>query len=306
MRVGFWLLLSLPLLGLAELSAHEYFRHQAPTQEDWELLEPRVKELYHANDLVRVAPEWAEPLLRQQLGSAYFPIDILGRPDLDGLNRAISVSFSGKESRELWNWDLRQTEKVGPFSLRIYENPNPEPAKMRLIERVAPPFLEVFDGQVGDQRLCPYVQNARVSTGGLGGLPTLPATRYACSGGEPFVVAVTTIDDQHFRPRRCIFAHPSPSGLLTLLFHDVALGKKLVGHAGLPWLISRDGSGTPIEITVHLNGERLGRQVIVDQEGFKRFEWPTHQRENTLADLELTLVTQSAQNRNICFTLESR
>lgn len=306
MRVGGWLLLALPLVGGIELAAAEYFRHSAPSEADWELVEPRVKSLYQPGDWVSVAPAWAEPLLRHQLGASYFPVDLVGRPDNDGLRRAILLSFMGQEERVLWSWELRQTERFGPFTLRVYENPNPEPAKARLLDWVKPGRLEVLVGVPGDEKSCVYTERAPVITGGLGGSPTLPSARFTCAGGEPYVVAVTTIDDEHFEPRRCIFAHPSPAGPLTLTFHEVPLGKKLVGHGGLPWLISRDGAGTPVELTASVDGEHLGQKVFVDQEGFRRVEWNTRRFEGTSVELELVVTSKSSKNREFCFTLESR
>jgi hypothetical protein len=306
MRVGIWLLSLLPIVALGEVVAQEYFRRRAPTEQDWALLEPKVKALYRPGTWVTVAPDWAEPLLRFHLGETYFPIEVLARSDDDGLSRAIVVSFFGQTNNALWRWERKQSENVGPFTVTWFENPHPEPAKYRLIEHIAPASLEVFDGVSGDPKVCAYTSQARVSTGGLGGNPTLPASRFVCPAGEPYGVAVTTIDDEHFRPRRCIFAHPSPNGPLTLLFHDVPLGKKIVGHAGLPWLISRDGVGSPIELTVNLDGERLGRHVVIDQKGYERFEWETRARDNRLVDLEIVITTERAQNRRLCFTLETR
>jgi hypothetical protein len=293
-------------LALAELAAHEFFRRSAPDERDWALLEPTVKTLYRPGTWVTVVPEWADPLLRFQLGDGYFPLDTMARSDDDGLERAIVVSFLGQESHELWRWELKHREVVGPFTVKVFENPHPEHAKVRLIEHVSPPALEVFDGHPGDPKVCFFTNRARISTGGLGGDPTLPASRYVCPSGERYGVAVTTIDDERFRPRRCIWAHPSPSGPLTLIFHDIPLGKKIVGHAGLPWLISRDGVGTPIEITARLDGERLGRHVVVDQKGYERFEWDTHLHDNQQADLELVISTERAENRRLCFTMETR
>lgn len=306
MRVGSWLLLLLPLLAMTELWAHERARQQAPTVEQWEALAPRLKAIHRPGDLLTVAPRWAEPLLRYQLGDKYFPLEHLGRTDSDALKRVIVVTFMGQEDHEFWRWKATQTLEFGPFVVTTYENPQPEVPIARLIDRIEPKYLEVFDGQPGDPKVCGYTRQARVSTGGLGGEPTLPAARFQCPSGEPHLVGITTIDDENFRPKRCIYAHPSKNGPLSLLFHDVPLGKKLVGYAGLPWLISRDGAGTPIELTAYLDGVSLERYVVIDQAGFRRFEWNTRSKENQQADLLLTITTANPDNRRLCFTLESR
>jgi hypothetical protein len=306
MRVGSWLLLLLPFLALSELWAHEQARQQAPSAEQWEQLAPRVRALHRPGDLVTVAPRWAEPLLRYQLGDPYFPLELLGRTDSDSLKRAIVVSFMGQEDLEFGRWKVTQTLQTAPFVIRMYENPAPAVPKARLIDRIEPRYLEVYDGEPGEPNVCAFTRQARVSTGGLGGDPTLPATRFQCPAGGPHLVGVTTIDDEHFRPKRCIFAQPSKNGALSLVFHDVPLGKSLVGYAGLPWLISRDGVGTPIELAARLDGQWLGHHIVIDEAGFRRFEWDTRHRENQQAELLLTVSTANPDNRRLCFTLESR
>jgi hypothetical protein len=306
MRVGIWLLAFLPIIAIGEMGAHEFFRSRAPSEQEWELLEPKVRELYQPGTWVTVSPKWAEPLLRFHLGEPYFPLPLIARSDDDTLSRAILISFLGQENNELWRWERKQRETVGPFTLQVLENPHPETAKYRLIEHINPASLDVFDGPSGDPKVCAYTKHARVTTGGLGGNPTLSESRFVCPEGEPYGVAVTTIDDEAFRPRRCIFAHPSPNGPLSLVFRDVPIGKKIVGFAGLPWLISRDGVGSPIELTVKLEGERLGRHVVIDQKGYERFEWDTRGFNLRTVSLEVLITTERAQNRRLCFNLETR
>jgi hypothetical protein len=269
-------------------------------------LEPELRSLHRTGDAITIVPRWGEPLLRHHLGDGFFPLDVLARPDDDGLERMILVSFLGQSTNEYWRWNAVETRSAGPFTITILANPHPERPKLRLIDRVQPPYLEVFDGHEGDPKPCAYLRHAPVLTGGLGGEPTFPRERFACGRGAPHFVAVTTIDDERFRPRRCIWAHPTPNGPLTLLFHQVPIGQRLVGHAGLPWLLSRDGAGTPIEITASIDGQRIGRHVVVDRDGFVRFEWNTSAQRDRMVDLELRITTERHENRRLCFTLESR
>jgi hypothetical protein len=306
MRIGSVLLLALPLLSLAELTAHRHFRKTAPTSDDWQNLEPVVGQMRHASELVVVSPAWAEPLLRQALGDRLMPIELLARADDETLGRAIEVSFGSAQNRRFATWREIERKNSGPFLLRVLENPQTESVRTRLIDWVHPPDLQVFEGPQGDPQACSFTTRGRVSTGGLGGDPTLGAVRYACPSGEPYIVTVTTIDDQDFLPRRCIWAHPTPLGPLTLLFRNVWLGTKLVGHAGLPWLISRDGVGTPVRLEAKFEGTLLGRVVIEDTEGWMRFEWATTSNRDQHGDLELVVSSERPDNRRFCFTLESR
>ncbi len=306
MRIGTFLLLALPLVSVAELWAHRHYRRAAPTGDDWQRLEPELLAMHRPKDLVTVAPRWADPLLRQLLGDKIMPIEILARADDETLERVIEVSFGSARARRFESWRERERRSTGPFVVRALENPHAETARMRLIDRVAPPWLQVSEGPVGDPQACSYTTIARVSAGNLGGEPTFGARRFACPSGEPYLVTVTTIDDQQFEPRRCIWAHPSPRGPITLRFRDVWLGQKLVGHAGLPWLLSRDGAGTPIHLRAEFEGSPIGTVVVEDTQGWMRFEWSTLAHRDQRGDLELVVSSAEARNRRFCFTLESR
>lgn len=306
MRIGTILLLALPLVSLGELWAHRHFRRVAPGTDDWQRIEGDVAPLYRPADLVTIAPHWADPLLRQVLGDRMMPIDVLARADDDAIGRVIELSFGGARPQTFATWPEIERRQSGPFTIRVLDNPHRETPRMRLIERIRPGSLRVFEGPSGDPKICSYTSIGRVTAGGLGGNPTFVAQRFACPSGEPHLVAVTTIDDQDFAPRRCIWAHPSAAGPMTLIFRDVWLGDKLVGHAGLPWLLSRDGAGTALHLDARFEGNSIGKVVVVDTDGWIRFEWPTVKYRDKRGELELVISSEQAQNRRFCFTLESR
>lgn len=306
MKLGTLLLLALPLASLAEWAAHRFFLGCAPTQDDWQRLAPKVASIRRTGDLVTSAPDWTDPLLRQALGQDLVPIELLARADNDSLERVVEVSFGGHRTPEFTGWRELALHPSGPFQIRELANPRLERVRMRLIDRVVPELLEVAEGEHAHRRSCPFLESGRVTAGGLGGDPTFPSRRFACHSGEPYLVAVTTIDDERFRPRRCIWAHPTPRGALSLRFRDVLMGELLVGHAGLPWLISRDGVGTPIHMAARFEGESIGVVTIEDQQGWTRFQWLTHAHRDKRGELELVVSSESPQNRRFCFTLESR
>jgi hypothetical protein len=306
MRIGNLLLLALPLVSLAELGAHRHYRHSAPTQEDWQRLGPEVAAMQRRGDWVTVEPHWADPLLRQQLGDNALPIDILARADDETLARVLEVSFGDAKGKHFEGWPERERRSSGPFLIRALDNPHPETARMRLIDRVTPEWLSMTEGSAGDPLVCTFTSNARATAGNLGGDPTFGPRRFACPSGEPYLVTVTTIDDELFAPRRCIWAHPSPRGPITLRFRNVWLGIKLVGHAGLPWLLARDGAGTPIHLTAEFEGSPIGQVVVEDTQGWMRFEWSTESHRDQRGDLELVVSSAEPRNRRFCFTLESR
>ncbi len=307
MRWRPWLWLGLPLLGLAELGAHFYFAHSAPTSGDWDALTEALTPWDPKGALIAIAPNWAQPLARQSLGEEWMPLSMLGRADDDGYERAIEISFFGQHAQELGKWQELEQRRSGPFTLRLLRNPSPALARSRLLERVRPGQLEVFEGDEGDRAPCPFQSHAAVGGGDLFGQPTLPAARFACPSGEPFLVGVTTIDtDADFRPRRCIWAHPTPNGALTLIFRQVELGDRIVGHAGFPWFLSRDGAGTPVNLRLKFGTREVGFVKVEDKLGWTRFEWPTPGLTGTRGDFELIITSAVAAERRFCFTLETR
>lgn len=278
----------------------------APNAEDWRRAKSEIVALCQPGALITSAPRWTDPLLRQAMGAELMPIELLARADNDNLEQVVEISFGGSKDGEFMTWPEQRRLKTGPFLVRVLANPRPEPAKTRLLDRVAPGSLEVAEGDANHERGCPYTSTGRASAGGLGGDPALPPERFACPSGEPYLVAVTTIDDEHFKPRRCIWAHLSPNGPLKLRFREVRLGAKLVGHAGLPWLISRDGVGTDIGLAVKFQGAPVGQVAVKDTAGWMRFEWSTAALGDEQGELEVIVSSERFQNRRFCFTLESR
>jgi hypothetical protein len=303
-----WLALTVPALGLLELAAHFAFARRAPTLDEWRGVRGSVAELRGSQGLVVVAPHWAEPLARHAFGDELMPLDEVARPDESGFARAVEVSLLGRSAPELAGWRSVEERRAGRFRLRVLENPSPVRVLFDFVEHVAPPHLSAFHAREagGERQPCAWNPRARVSNGGLGGNPTFPARRFECPGGEYFFVGVTVIDDQHeYRPRRCIWAHPPEHGSLLLRFAAVPLGAVVRGHAGLPWLIHRDGSGTPVELRVRVGGREIGRVLHHDVEGWKRFELPTGAA-GRREDVELEVSSERAAHRHFCFQADTR
>jgi hypothetical protein len=144
-----------------------------------------------------------------------------------------------------------------------------------------------------------------MTAGNLGGDPGSPRKRFSCPGGGFHWVGVTIIDDEQYRPRRCIWAPPSVLGPVILHFRAVPFGRKLVGHAGAPWLMVRDGVGPPISLTASTHGSELGAVAAKDTDGWIRFEWDTERLNDVVADLDLKIAQVHSEQR-FCFTLEAR
>jgi hypothetical protein len=298
--------LTVCLVALGETAAHFVFKNQAPSARDWQALKSQLAPLYRSGDLVAVAPGWGEPLARQALGDAMMPLSMVARADDADYPRALQISFLGHKREELSRWPQVRREKLGPFSVSILNNPSWQAARYQFIDHIAASSVSVSVSRNGSDEPCPYSESAPMSAGNLGGDPTSPRVRFSCPGGGLHWVGVTIIDDEQYRPRRCIWAPPSSLGPVTLRFRQVPLGKKLVGHAGAPWLMVRDGVGPPISLSLASNRGILGSVAAKDTDGWIRFEWDTRNLENTSSDLQLSIIGTAHIEQRFCFTLESQ
>jgi hypothetical protein len=95
------------------------------------------------------------------------------------------------------------------------------------------------------------------------------------------------------------------------VFRDVPLGKTIYGYAGLTYLLTRDGAGTPVELGVTVDGAPIGKLVHDDKTGWEHFEFATGQpREagDRAATSEVAFEVKSAspRHRGFCFYADSR
>jgi hypothetical protein len=300
-----WLVV--PIVGLVELGLQLYFSHRAPEPSAWHSLRPAMVTLASDHPLVVVAPEWAEPNARLALGDELMPLAHVARPDESGFAEALEVSILGADAPVLAGWTLRSEERHGPFRLRRYANPRPEPVLLDFVSRVEAGAARVSTASTRGEKPCPFTSNARVTNGDLHGHPTFPAHRFACpDAGEWFFVGATVVEDQGYRPRRCAWAHASQQGPLFVRFDDVPLGTRIRGHGGLPYWFERELDGTPIELVVSVDGAPLGTWQHRDGEGWKAFEFSTAERAGQRVTVEFQVSSRRAWRREFCFEASVR
>ncbi len=303
--------LAVPLLGLWELGAQLWVSHRAPSGSEWEAVAGPVKELKRPGDLVIASPEWQGPNARRALGDALMPLAGVARADSSAYQRAIEISSLGETSDELASWPILERRRVGPFELLIHENPSPASVKFDFLEEMNPKRVEAYtyDPKLGrEQRtLCPYNFNARVNSGGLGGPPTYPRTRFQCPGGEAYFIGITVIDDSNeYRPKRCIWAPPTPMGPIGVTFREVPLGNVIRGYGELPWVLERGYNGPPIVLKVRVAGQEVGRFEHRDGQGWRGFEFPLGTYAGRTEDVEFEVSSSHYRERYFCFQADTR
>jgi hypothetical protein len=304
-RLGRALVAGVAIAGLLELGGHLYFGKRDPGFEDWAALAPAAKAERKEGDLVVVAPGWADPLARNALGDAFFPLRDAARPDVTRYATALEISALGERSPELGGWKELSRQRAGPFVLRRLENPAPAQVVFDFVDALGPETAEVHLTMPPME--CPFVGNARPVAGGLFGHPTFPAARFECPTGVFFNVSRTVIADQDFRPRRCIWSHPPRQGEVVTRFAEVPLGRVIRGHGGMYWIIERDRKGAPVVLAVRVDGEEIGRVTHEDGQGWASFELPlgAHAGKKS-ATVELAVSSPNYQHRHFCFEADTR
>lgn len=297
-----WLVL--PAAALAELGAHHYFSQSAPTASQWRDLPAAVDALRRPGDLIVVAPPWAEPLARQVLGEQRMPLADLGRMDGAGYAGALEVGLLGERAKEVRHFTQLAVERSGPFLIRRLQNPAPLLALYRFLDNARAPSLRVSELRGDSEQSCLFTRQARSSAGGLGGHATYPRERFRCSGGERFLVGVTVMDDQHYRPKRCLLAHPPDEGALRLEFADVPFGKRIRGGAAFTHLLARDDHGAAVQLSVHVAGRSLPAQAFRPERGFQPFDFVMPPNLPASGSVRFEVRSASLPARELCFSAE--
>lgn len=300
MRSASLLLGLVPLLGLAELGLHQYLAARPPDFADYAALAPQLLELKQTGVPVVVAPAWAEPFVRQAAAPA-FPVAELTRPDDSAFVGFLEVSLLGAHAPELAGLTLTKLQQIGKFQLSWRQNPKPDPVRFDFVSAVDLGEVEIFAELDGVRRACAVTQSSRTSTGGLHGHVAYPRTRHECPGGR--VVAVTLIEDQAYRPHRCVLTQLPDAGSIVLRFSSAPATARLVGFTGFSYFLERDNETDEAELSVSEVGQPLGQQRAAGARGWSRFEL---QRSGAPGAIEVSVRRLAPSAKDFCFALEAR
>lgn len=299
-HAGRWLLGLVPLLGLVELGLHQYFARRAPGFQEYAALAPRLLKLKPPGVPVVVAPAWAEPLLRQAAPAA-FPLEELARMDDSGVEGFLEVSLLREHAAELRALPVERSWQIGAFTLSFHRNARREPVLFDFVGAVAAAQVEVFSERNGEREVCPLVAHAHTATGGLHGHVTYPRQRFDCPRGG--FVGVSIIEDQQYRPRRCVLASTPGAARLVLRFGGVPPSRKLRGFAGFSYFLERDMTEPQAALAAEHDGAKLGEKRVAGAEGWSRFELPGLHAEGSV---ELSVQSLTRRQEDPCFALEAR
>jgi hypothetical protein len=307
-----WAFAAVPAVGLLELGAHVVQTHGAVPDSDWRSARDFLGANVKPDDLVSVAPYWADPIGREELGPEIATLEREARPDESRFPRAFEVSIRGAHDASLDGWRQTDERRFGGVTVRTLDNPDPVHVLDDLVSMVGAQRMQVSRVD-GDKVIdCPFT-HAAAAGGGLGSGPALPADRFVCPGAG--FVAASVAADLDYRPRRCIYTMP-PGGrqVMRIRFVGVRLGRALHGHHGLYVEAERNKSGAPITITFRVGDKAVGSVVHHDGEGWKPFEFDTSELATAATtdapggrvDLVAEIGANSPERRMYCFEADTR
>ena len=234
------------------------------------------------------------------------PLEHVARADASGFERAVEISLLGESAPEVAHWQQTEEQRAGRFVLRTWTNPHVQSVLYDFVTHLEPPDANAGVLQKGVLQPCPFT-TAKVTNGDLHGHPTYPRQRFSCpGGGEWSFVGATVIEDQRYRPRRCIWAHPAKRGVLVVRFDAVPISDQIRGYGGLPYFFERESKGSPVELTAYVGGEQVGTWRHADGEGWKPFEFSTARFKGQRQPVEFRVQAKKVSRREFCFQADVR
>ncbi|HEV3190419.1 MAG TPA: hypothetical protein VGY54_07975 [Polyangiaceae bacterium] len=303
-RAWHWAPLAVPLVAVIELLAHAFQLATTASPRQWDAVKPVVESLARPSDLVVIAPPWADPLGREHLGAQLMTVDRVARADVTRFPRAVEVSLGGSARNEVRDWTVVDKRSVGPFVVRVRNNPNYVPIIDDLLTHVRVGAMSVARVDGAQSLDCAYSHGSFGSTGFLFG-PALPADAFRCTSGAPVGITIMPVLD--YTPRRCLLAEPlGGSAILRIRMPDVAFGKSLQGHHGVFVDVERTLDGAPVTLVVRGPRGVLGEVVHQDGDGWKPFDLSTDDLSGARGELVFEVTAASATNRVYCFEASTR
>ncbi len=306
-RVHRALWLVLPVIALAELVGQEVIVARVPTESDWSNAATYVREHHDATDRIVMAPYWADPLLRHELGDL-IPLSMAGASDDANYERIYELSIRGHRSNASPTRPADEVMDFGRITLSRWDL-GPSTVEYDFLENLRGARVEMV--QNGRTEPCPWRRQPQPPRSGLAQGSVVPAERFACNG-QVFWVGETMVEDLEYKPRYCIYNHPQGTEPIRTTFRNVPLGERFVMYGGLYNRHEREGTGAPITARVLVDGEAIGRMVHRDLDGWKAITLETRTAEEAAAapeargDFTIEVTTPNNRYRTFCWTATIR
>lgn len=299
------LLLGLLALPLCELSAHALIRAHVPALSDYRAAVDFIRSELQDSDLITSAPAFIDPILRWQLGDK-IPLAMAGRHDLSGYGRMWVVSIRGARASDAPAASPALRRAFGEVEVLRYALPE---RPQVLFDFVASwRHAEASIVRDGATKSCPRRSGGSPRGGGLGRGVLMPVSeRFECDPRSPWLfIADVVLEDLDNQPRHCIWQHPQGAEPVQLTFHDVPLGAALVFYAGIYYEHERMRQGGPIEATIAVDGQVLGRFEHHDGDGFRALQLDTSKLGKRSAEVTVAVRAPEPRARSFCWAASTR
>lgn len=278
-------LLAVTLVALWEAALALRAPHMVPRPQDWHAAAAAVRAGFAAGDLLVVAPAWADPLLRQELGDL-MPESMVGRPDAAAYRRIWELSIRGEHAGEVRGLRPELVEDHGRVRLSRY----------------AQPAVQVsYD-------LVEHFPEARVAQAPRDAPPD--AAGFPCmADGGAFYCGHTRIERRmmeiDYRPRYGVVVPVDP-GRRTILSFSVPpaamTGADLLVWCGLHDYYARKTDSGPVDVTIVQDKVRVPMKVYPDR-GWQRV---SVRPDGAAAELRIEVSAGNANNRLLGFAAQVR
>lgn len=300
-----WLLCAVPLVALVELALHvKQTAVDVVPDTDWTAAGDVVKADLRPDDLVLVAPFWADPLGRRWFGDSVATMKREGRSDERRFARAWHVSIRGARDPAVARWTRVKEHQAGAVTVTLYANPEFTKVIDDTVDLVTPQRLAVSRIDGSAEQPCPFQRGA--TAGGSTVVPQgllTPADKFVCPGGGGHV-GVAVLHALDHRPHLCIYATPAQGSTLRLRFSNVTFGGSLHGHSGIQWVVERTPSAEKVSVTFSAFDRLIGTHVHKVGAGWVGFELPTNELDGKRGDL--TVDVGASSQRQFCFEATTR
>jgi hypothetical protein len=272
--------------------------------EDWQAAGEYVRERFEERDAVAAAPEWADPLMRRELGDLMTVADV-GRSDTARYERLWALTIRGHEPAEAPRREPAIDEDFGRVRVRMWEL-GPSLVLYDFVEHIRD--AEVTLRKDGQWLQCPWRRTGFPYAGGLNSGALWPDERFVCPAADWLWVGPTVQEDLHLQNHYCVWQHP-PGGddPMRSTFRDVPLGERVVLYAGIFYGNENTLDHGPVHVTVKVGEEQVGRLTHNDGDGWKRMEvWtrtPVEARRDPEArgDVSIEVTAPNPHVRTLCW-----
>lgn len=298
-----WALAAVPLVGIAEFVLHvKQSTTDVVPDADWVAAREAVRAEMKPDDLVMVAPFWADPLGRRWFGDELAGLKREARADESRFSRVFEIGIRGAHRPELEHWPKVSSQRVGKIEIGIYKNPAPIKLRTDLLDLVGPERVSVSQVSGPNETPCTWLHGVG-QPGGLGVPqgPAVPGDRFVCGNGYVGLAVLHALDHQ---PHLCLFVSPQGGGTVRIRFSKVTFGSSLHGHSGVQWVTERTPSPERIQLALSAFDRPIGQNSHQVGAGWTGFEFPTQEFAGQTGDLVADVTNAGA--RSYCFEADTR